>query len=223
MAELSFIQKIYEEFKTKGDFGIPPELLPPERGYLLIRWVRELFIHYDTEGIVARALDDLPTIKLSTQPGLNLSLQDIHKFIISDQNLIPLENKKKIIEFAIGLTSTGEAWHHIISILLSQFKGLNREMVQEEVSWKFSPSGEALWVLTWFFMEREAVEPPQSNWLICHRFPYYLWSTDGKGENSLRQSLWEPDNPFCRWEWLASDLFYSWINNHKNDQALSID
>ena len=55
--------------------------------------MRELFSHYQAEGVVARALDDLPAIKLSSD--LNLALQDIHKFIISDLNLIPLEGKKK--------------------------------------------------------------------------------------------------------------------------------
>ena len=37
---------------------------------------------------------------------------------------------------------------------------MNRETVQEEVTWRFSPVGEVLWVLTWFFMEREEVVPP---------------------------------------------------------------
>jgi hypothetical protein len=25
------------------------------------------------------------------------------------------------------------------------------------------------------------------------------------------QSLWLPDNQLCRWEWLAADLFYQWL------------
>ena len=90
----SFIQKLYEDFKSSGEYHIPAELVPPERGYIITQWVRELFIHYQEEGIVARALDDLPPLKLSNQPGLNLSLQHIHKFIIGEQNLIPLDAKK---------------------------------------------------------------------------------------------------------------------------------
>ena len=207
----SLIQKMYEDFKARGEYSIPQELLPPEKGYCLNAWVRELFNHYQAEGIVARALDDLPAIKLSQQPDLNLALQDIHKFIISDLNLIPLEGKRKIIEQAVRHETGAEAWHHIIPLLLEQLQGMNRETVQEEVTWRFSPVGEVLWVLTWFFMEREEVVPPRSTRLVCNRFPYYTWILEKEGEPSVVQSLWLPDNPLCRWEWLAADLFYQWL------------
>lgn len=211
----SLIQKLYEDLKNRGEYTIPPALLPPEKGYILIKWVYELFIHYESHGIVARALDDLSPIKLSSQPGINLSLQDIHKFIISDLNLIPLEGKKRIIENAIHYASSAEAWQHMVPLLLSQLNSLNRETVQEDLSWKFSPVGEMLWVITWFFMERESIQPPKPTQLICQRFPYYLWVTAAEGAGPVQQSLWEPDHPLCRWEWLASDLFYNWLQTQK--------
>jgi hypothetical protein len=207
----SLIQKMYEDFKARGEYSLPKELLPPEKGYCLNAWVRELCNHYQAEGIVARALDDLPAIKLSRQPDLNLALQDIHKFIISDLNLIPLEGKKKIIEQAAGHESSAAAWSHIIPLLLEQLQGMSRETVQDEVTWRFSPVGEVLWVLSWFFMEREEVVPPRSTRLVCSRFPYYTWAMEKEGEPPVVQSLWAPDNPFSRWEWLAADLFYQWL------------
>jgi hypothetical protein len=209
----SLIQKMYEEFKARGEYSIPRDLQPPEQGYCLTAWVRELFIHYQAEGIVARALDDLPAIQLSREPGLALALQDVHKFIISDLNLIPLEGKKKIIEQAAGHESSAAAWGSIIPLLLEQLRGMNREAVQEEVTWKFSPVGEVLWVLTWFFMEREKVVPPRATRLQCSRFPYYTWVLEKQGEPPVIQSLWAPDNPLCRWEWLAADLFYQWLQS----------
>lgn len=210
----SLIQKMYEDFKSSGEYHIPMELMPPEKGYILTNWVRELFIHYQEEGIVARALDDLPPLKLSNQPGLNLSLQHIHKFIIGEQNLIPLDAKKNIIATAISHDSSQDTWQKIIPLLLKQCAGMSREMVQEEVTWKFSPVGEALWVLTWFFVEREGVQPPRTTRLVCQRFPYYSWAINEGSDISGQLSLWEPDNSLCRWEWLANDLFFHWLQTN---------
>lgn len=206
---------MHEDFKTKGEFHIPAELMPPAKGYILTHWVRELFKHYAEAGIVTRALDDLPAIRLSHQPDLNLALQDIHKFIISDLNLIPLDAKKKILEHAVDHETSAIAWQYIIPLLLAQLKGMGRETIQEEVTWKFSPVGEVLWVLTWFFMEREDVQIPKMARLICQRFPYYSWRSEKWGDSSDQQILWAPDNALCRWEWLANDLFLHWLQTDK--------
>jgi hypothetical protein len=211
----TLIQKLHEEFKKQGAHTIPQEFVPPDNGYILTKWVHELFIHYKEQGIVDRSLDELPPIKLSMQAGLSLTLQNIHKFIISDLNLIPLEGKKNIIENATGHESSAAAWQAIIPLLLSQLQGLNRETVQEELSWKFSPVGEMLWVITWFFMEREAINPPAKIILVCDRFPYYLWVTEQQKEGSVQQSFWQPDNPLCRWEWLAMDLLLHWLQTNQ--------
>ncbi len=207
----SLIQKMHDDFKAKGEFHVPAELMPPAKGYILTNWVRELFKHYADAGIVARTLDDLPAIKLSHQSDLHLALQDIHKFIISDLNLIPLDAKKKIIEHAVSHETCAIAWQHIIPLLLAQLKGMGRETIQEEVTWKFSPVGEVLWVLTWFFMEREDIQVPNMVRLVCQRFPYYVWHGEKEDAAAGHQILWEPDNALCRWEWLANDLFLHWL------------
>ena len=130
----------------------------------------------------------------------------MHKFIISDLNLIPLETRKTVVEHAFSHTASQEAWQKISSLLLERLINMDDETVREELTWKFSPVAEILWVVTWFFMEREQVIPPQSTYLISNRFPYYQWLTEEKN-----QSLWEPENPLCRWEWLALDLYNKWI------------
>jgi hypothetical protein len=201
----SIIQKIYEDFKETKNFTLPQHLLPPEKGYNLIKWVQELFVYYQDEGIIVRAFDDLPPLKISSQCGLDTTIQDMHKFIISDLNLISLETRKTIVEHAISHPSSQEAWQKISPLLLERLMNMDDETVREDLTWKFSPIAEILWVVTWFFMEREEVIPPQSTYMTSNRFPYYLWLTEEKN-----QSLWEPENPLCRWEWLALDLYNTW-------------
>ncbi len=201
------IQKLHEEFKETKKITIPDHLLPPEKGYILNGWGKELIRYYRAEGIVTRPFDDLPPIKLSIQPGLETTLLDVHKFIVSDMNLIPFEIRRAVIEHALSHESVQEAWKEISSIIGNQLKDMDNELVKEDLSWKFSPLVEILWAVVWFFMEREEVSPPRSIVMESDRFPYFIWRTEGK-----KQNLWEPENPFCRWEWLAIDLYNSWID-----------
>ncbi len=201
----SIINKIHRDFRKTGHFDLPEHLLPQEKDLIMVSWVRELFHCYHETGIIIRAFDDLPPLKLSTQAGLDTTVQDIHKFIINDMNLMPLETRKAIVKHSIAHSSSHSAWQQIIPLLLSQLKGLDNEEVLEALSWKFSPIAETLWVITWLFIERQKAVPPQSVHMTSHRFPYYLWLTDEK-----KQSLWLPENPLCRWEWLALDLYKEW-------------
>jgi len=65
------------------------------------------------------------------------------------------------------------------------------------------------------FYGAEGVQPPRSTQLTCERFPYYTWTVDKGNELSGQFSLWEPDNCLCRWEWLANDLFFHWLQADK--------
>lgn len=205
----SIIQKIHKEYKETKQITLPEDLLPLKKGYNLIKWIKELFLYYQEEGIIVRAFDDLKPLKLSNQSGLDITVQDVHKFIVSDLNLIPLEIRKTTIEHAISHPSSLEAWQKMAQLLLEQLQNLDDETVREELSWKFSPITEILWAVTWFFLEREEVTPPQSTYLISNRFPYYMWLKEDKG-----LSLWEPENPLCRWEWLVLDLYKKWSKNN---------
>jgi hypothetical protein len=51
-------------------------------------------------------------------------------------------------------------------------------------------------------MEREQVEVPDDISIVCSRFPYFQWQAKGD-----IQSMWEPEEPICRREWLALDLY----------------
>ncbi|MEI6125565.1 MAG: hypothetical protein WCQ99_03330 [Pseudomonadota bacterium] len=205
MPELT-IKKIHEEYKNTKTFTLPEHLLPYAQGYNLISWAKELLLYYQQEDVVVRPFDDLPSLKISEQPGLAISVQDIHRFIISDLSLIPLETRKLLMTHAVRHSSSLEAWHHIAPLLLDQLEHREREIIMEELTWKFSPVAELLWVITWFFMEREAVFPPRGTHAEVHRFPYYVWLTEEK-----KLSLWEPEIPLCRWEWLAMDLYNEWM------------
>jgi hypothetical protein len=49
--------------------------------------------------------------------------------------------------------------------------------------------------------------------MASDRFPYYQWLTaDG------RLSQWEPEQPLCRWERLAFDVYDAWLERGKNNR-----
>ncbi len=196
------IYNIYAEFKETKQFTLPAHLLPYEKGFNLLKWLQELYAYYRDEGIILRPFDELPPLRLSGEETIPTTVQDVHTFIINDLNLIPLDTRKAVIEQAIASGRAEEAWQQVVPLLLAYLKPMDDETVRDELSWKFSPVVEVLHALTWIFMEREVLFPPDGIRFVTHRFPYYAWqSEDGK------QALWEPENPFCRWEWLAFDLY----------------
>ncbi len=198
----SVIKRIYKEFKDTKKFDLPDMLLPFEKGYNLTAWVKELFVYYREESIIVRPFDDLPGLRLSKEEGLPLTVQDVHKFIINDLNLIPIETRKKMMEQTALHSTSQEIWENIVPYLLSFMKNMDKETLLEELSWKCGPVSEILWAMSWFFMEKEEIIVPQGIEMVCSRFPYFQWQTK---ENI--QSLWEPEEPICRREWLAFDLY----------------
>ncbi len=199
------IEKIHKEFVETKKITLPEKFLPREKGYNLLNWAQELFTYYECNGIIVRPFDELPPLKLSLQQGNDITIRDVHKFIISDMNLVPIETRKSVLKTALLGTSSTQAWENISPVLVKLFKGFDEEAVTEELSWMFSPVSEILWALTLFFIEKERVVPPQGITLHSKRFPYYLWL----GQNG-EQVLWEPENNFCRWQWLAFDLYRKW-------------
>ena len=199
----SVIKRIHAEFKDTKKFTLPDSLLPFEKGYNLVSWVKELFVYYRAEEIIVRPFDDLPGLRLSNEEGLTVTIQDVHKFIINDLNLISLETRKKVIGQAVSGANVQEAWENIVPLLLPFIKNLDKETLMEELSWKCGPVSEILWALSWIFMEREQVEVPDDISMVCSRFPYFQWQAKGD-----IQSMWEPEEPICRREWLALDLYY---------------
>jgi hypothetical protein len=198
----SVIKRIHAEFKDTKKFTLPDSLLPFDKGYNLVSWAKELFVYYRTEEIIVRPFDDLPGLRLSNEEGLTVTIQDIHKFIINDLNLISLETRKKVIEQAVSGANVQESWENIVPLLLPFIKNLDKETLMEELSWKCGPVLEILWALSWIFMEREQIEVPEDISMVCSRFPYFQWQAKGDV-----QSMWEPEAPICRREWLALDLY----------------
>jgi len=198
----SVIKRIYKEYKDTKKFVLPENLQPFEKGCNLTAWVKELFIYYREESIIVRPFDDLPGLKLSKEAGLPLTVQDVHKFIINDLNLVSIEIRKKLIEQTVLYSTVQEIWENIVPILLSLVKNMDKDTLVEELSWKCGPVSEILWALSWFFMEKEEIIVPDGISMVCSRFPYFQWQT-----KEGVQSLWEPEEPICRREWLAFDLY----------------
>ena len=201
----SVIWEIYRELQETNHFTIPDEFLPAQRGVNLLRWVNDLFTYYREHGTVVRAFDELPPLKLSNEPLIETTIQDVHRFLINDLNLIAPEIRKSVFSHLLSDCPADESWKNISSILLKLLSKMDPETVREELSWKFSPVSEILQALTWFFIEKGEIRPPERVYMRSSRFPYYTWETDDG-----KQSLWQPENPLCRWEWLAFDLYNKW-------------
>ena len=204
------IENIYTEFKETKKCTLPAHLLPAQRGCNLLCWLQELLLYYDEIDLVVRPFDELPPLRLSSQNGLGITVQDVHRFIINDINLIPPRTRRAILVQAATHGSADDAWLHLLPMLAGLLQD-SRQTVIEDLSWRFSPIAEILVALTWVFMEREQVFPPQGVGMVCDRFPYYQWLTDDG-----RLSLWEPEQPLCRWERLAFDVYDAWLGKGKD-------
>jgi len=196
------LERLWHEYKERRQLSLPDHLCPAPKGFRLLPWAQELFSYYHEHGIIVRPFDDLPPLRLSQEAGIATTIQDVHRFILSDINLVPLAIRRAVLQHACDQASAQEAWQPIASLLMEYLKDMDQEAIHEELSWKFSPVAEILWALTWFFMDREKIAAPLSVLFCSSRFPYYLW-LDAEG----KQTFWEPDHPLCRWEWLALDLY----------------
>lgn len=198
---IPFIKKLHEIYLETKTVDLPPELLPAREGFNLIAWVRELYEYYQHEGLIVRAFDVLPPLKLSADEQISIRIQDVHAFIINDLNMIPMKTRRAIIGETRTHTDAKQAWDSIAPQLFEIIRGLDADEAQQDLSWTCSPILEMLWALSWFFMEMEAVQPPKATGMCSSRFPYYRWvNKDGTA------SMWEPEVPQCRPQWLAMDL-----------------
>ncbi len=202
------IKKLHEIYLETKTVDLPPELLPAPSGFNLIAWTRELYEHYREEGLIVRAFDALPPLKLSAEEQISLRIQDVHAFIINDLNMIPMKTRRAVIGETLAHTHAEQAWKSISDILLESMRELDPDEMQQDLSWNYSPVSELLWVLSWFFLEMEGVQPPKTTSMRSTRFPYYHWDKeDGTA------SMWEPEIALCRPQWLAMDLMRRRLTN----------
>lgn len=196
------IAALHKEFKETKKITLPEHLKPCESGYNLIDWLKELLRYYELESTVVRPFDELPPIRLSQLPAVETTIQDVHRFIISDLNLMPIELRRALFQQAVKHDCASAAWQAVSELIGDYMQQMDDDTAVQELSWKFSPVTEMLLGLTWVFMQREKVMPPPEIIMVSRRFPYYLWLTGDR-----QQSFWEPDNNLSRWEWLALDVF----------------
>jgi len=195
------IKQLHQSYLETKTFYLPPELEPAPSGFRLIGWVRELYEYYRVEGLIVRAFDVLPPLRLSSQEHISVRIQDVHAFIINDLNMIPMKTRRALIGETLAHADAASAWQAVAPVLLATIKGLDADEAQQELSWTSSPVVEMVWALSWFFMEMENMQPLQAVRMDSKRFPCYRWiNADGSA------SLWEPEAPLCRPQWLAMDL-----------------
>jgi hypothetical protein len=202
------IKKLHEIYLETKTVDLPPELLPAPVGFNLINWVRELYHYYREESVIVRAFDALPPLKLSAEEQISARIQDVHAFIINDLNMIPMKTRRTVIGETLAHTDAAPAWNSIAAQLFEIIQGLEPDEAQQDLSWTCSPILEVLWALSWFFMEMEGIQPPKAIRLSSTRFPYYRWINENGTE-----SMWEPEVPLCRPQWLAMDLFRRKLEN----------
>jgi hypothetical protein len=196
------IQTIFEEFKQTRQVTLPAHLLPYQKGYNLVKWLGDLFEYYRRESIIVRPFDDLPPLRLSGETGIETTVQDVHRFMINDLNLVSPEIRRAVMEHAVGHATAAAAWEQTAQLLMPYLQAYDRDTAREELSWKFSPVVEVLQALALVFIEREQINPPDTVRMAMMRFPYYLW-VGAKGG----PGMWEPESGLCRWEWMAMDLY----------------
>ncbi len=195
------IHTLHQSYLETKTFDLPPELLPAPSGFRIIGWARELYEYYRELGVIVRAFDVLPPLKLSAEEQISARIQDVHAFIINDLNMIPMKTRRAVIGETIAHTDAAAAWQAAAPMLLATIRTLDAHEAQQDLSWTCSPILELLWALSWFFIEMKQVQPPNSISMLSTRFPYYRWTNaDGTA------SLWEPEEPLCRPQWLALDL-----------------
>jgi len=195
------IKQLHQSYLETKTFDLPPELLPAPDGFRLIAWVRALYEYYREEGLIVRAFDVLPPLRLSAEEQISVRIQDVHAFIINDLNMIPMKTRRAVIGETLTHADAASVWQAAAPMLLATLKHLDPEDVQQELSWASSPVSEMLWALSWFFMEMENVHPPQAVRMSSQRFPCYRWTN-----SDASPSPWEPEEPLCRPQWLAMDL-----------------
>jgi len=198
---IPLIKQLHQSYLETKTFKLPPELEPAQCGFRLIGWVRELYEYYREEGLIVRAFDVLPPLRLSAEEQNSMSIQDVHAFIINDLNMIPMKTRRAVIGEMLAHDDAASAWQSVAPALLATVKHLDTDEVQQELSWAGSPISELLRALSCFFMEMETIQPPQAVRMAAARFPEYRWTYA-----DCSPSPWEPEEPLCRPQWLAMDL-----------------
>ncbi len=202
------LKELHEQFVGHGHIEIPEKLSPPEEGFRILSWTQEVVAYYRAEGVTGRALADLPGIRVSRSARIRVTVQDVHEFVISDRNLLPLEVKRRVVEACADSGDASEVWRKVKGIIVFELRKMAEEDALEELSLRYSAIGEVVGLVTWFSLERLGVRIPEGTMMVAERFPYYWWAARGSGEG-LEASLWEPEEPTCRVRWLILDVYRS--------------
>jgi len=168
-----------------------------------------------------RCLVDTAGLRSGAQDHLHMLLRAlaIHQYVTEEPELVGL--KLKVLENVLFFGELNERWAAIRALLAARldlicglpFSGLAGHLEIYKQAWSLptSPLGKLLVATALFNFDRVEEQPPANLTLqfLKGRFPEHRWEIragDGASLALQNQGSWCPENPLCRWEYLAADL-----------------
>ena len=168
-----------------------------------------------------RCLADTAGPRSGAQGHLHMLLRAlaIHQYVTEEPELVAL--KLKVLENVLFFGELTERWAAIRTLLAARldlicgvpFAGLAGHLEIYKQAWSLptSPLGKMLVATALFNFDRVEEQPPANLTLqfLKGRFPEHRWEIragDGASLALQNQGSWCPENPLCRWEYLAADL-----------------
>ena len=170
---------------------------------------------------IERCLADTVGPRSRAQGHLHMLLRAlaIHQYVTEEPELVAL--KLKVLEDVLFFGELAERWAAIRALLVARldmicgmpFAGLAGHLEIYKQAWSLptSPLGKLLVATALFNFDRVEEQPPTNLSLqfLKGRFPEHRWEIrtgDGASLALQNQGSWWPENPLCRWEYLAADL-----------------
>jgi hypothetical protein len=153
-----------------------------------------------------------------------LRARDLHEFVQREPDLAAL--KLQILELLHLRRGARERWLATRDLLTEHLPLIcrappreprdNLELYKEEVSARGSRLGQLLVLLALFNFDSDAELPPDNLVLRFRRghFPDHAWeAVPGAAPARGAEGAWYPENPLCRWEYLAADLTHELVRS----------
>ncbi len=149
-----------------------------------------------------------------------LKAREIHRYIGRDPEWRDV--KYAVLQCVLRKRSFHASWVLVRNLLLAHCQGMfpATQKAGEGRTWidmlsdVRAPLTELLTAVAAFYFDQDEERPP-ANWMVHFpngHFPQYWWRVlQGGGQNGSRlvnQEAWHPQNPYCRWAWLAMDLHH---------------
>lgn len=190
------------------------------------------------EGEIERSLNERKVGRERVQSHLQhlLRARDIHRYAMSPPELTPL--KVAILEHLLFHRDPAGRWASIREFLAGRMEMLcespwsgitaNLENYKQALTDRRGHLGRLLTLVAMFNLELEGEAAPDNAVIhfIKGQFPLYHWELGGLNGHGGQQVHgdsplgWQPENPLCRWEYLANDLFHFLLRKQGQENAV---